>query len=158
MGLRMKKYFRIKSRRKKFEEILNTWIGTPYHHMWHTKHRGADCSLFIAECLIELGILKKINKVSCYPCDWHINSDMNLLEETVQTAKLIDNLQLVEVKDLYFGDTMLFSFVSTNIPHHSAVYCGHNTIVQAGKGGVAKTLLDNRWRKHLIKTYRIIEK
>ncbi len=159
MGIEMKSYFRLKKRREKFIKIVESWIGTPYHHMWHTKGRGADCSLFIAECLKEQGILKEVIVKDYYPTDWQLNGQ-HLLEHTIENVKLEKELQIIELKsnnNLMFGDIMVFTFVSTGIPHHSAIYTGDNIIVQVGKGGVTKTLYDNRWQKHLVSVYRIVE-
>lgn len=151
-------YFRLKERQVKFLSIVEGWIGTPYHHMWNTKNRGVDCSLLIAECLKEQGILISIIVKDYYPTDWHINSNDSLLVKTVENAKFIKGITIEKVEDkLVFGDILLFTFVSTRVPHHSAIYIGDNTIVQAGKDKVCKTDLDRRWLSHLISVYRIME-
>jgi len=156
----MKPLFSYKTYAKKYKRILESWVGTPYHHMWHTKGRGADCSLFIAECVKELGILDTMIKVNYYPTDWHIHTDRHLLEDTIKNVKFKKGLKLIEIdtgSKFMFGDLLLFSFVSTGIPHHSAVYMGNNEIIQAGKDTVSKTMLDYRWKRHLKKAYRIVK-
>ena len=153
----MIEYFTKKEQCEKLERIAKSWLNTPYHHMWHTKGRGADCSLFIAEVYKEFGILDEVNVADYYPTDWHINGNTHLLENTIETAKLRNGYRFKKVKDLKCGDLLIFTFISNRIPHHSALYLNDNQIIQAGKSGVALVDYDDRWKRHLVSMYRVVK-
>ena len=151
----MIEYFDTVEKQNKLIKIAKSWIGTPFHHMWHAKGRGTDCSLFIAEIFKEIKLIDDF-KVDYYPTDWHLNGK-HILENTIKTTKLRDRYKLVEVKDLKIGDIMLFTFVKSGIPHHSALYLGNNEIIQAGNNGVALIDYDYRWKRHLVSIYRVVK-
>lgn len=155
----MKRYFNNIDRISKFRKIAESWIGTPYHHMWHTKGRGADCSYFLAECLYEYGLLKNMIKVDYYPTDYPNGYDFSLIEKQIKSIKLEDNVKIRlkgNSSKLKFGDLLLFSFAQNKIAHHSALYMGDNIMLQASRSGIVETVLDIRWKRYLKKIYRLV--
>jgi len=55
---------------------LNSWMGTPYRHLWMRKGRGVDCSLLLGAVLQELGIIRSV-KHGNYPQDWYLHRGGN---------------------------------------------------------------------------------
>ena len=159
----LKPYFDNPDRVKKFRELLLSWIGTPYRHMGRVKGRGADCTLFIAECAKEFGIFKKL-EYDYYPKDWHLHSDKEYLLEGLERNKknLADNLLLLEVEDkenLMFGDWLVFSISPRGLSNHSAIYLGNEEFISAlNKEGVCIKRLTKSWKKALRHVFRLYEK
>ena len=57
-----------------FRSEAESWIGTPYRHLQRCKGRGADCTLFIGQTLLDVGVLTRL-EYGYYPRDWHEHTD-----------------------------------------------------------------------------------
>lgn len=143
-----------------FEKELRSWINTPYWRNEGIKGRGADCSLFIACVLKEIGILERIIKPEYLPKDWQTHGTEDLFFENFQAHKkfLRPGLIVEEVVQPFQpGDWLLFSTSIRRLLNHSAIYLGNNEIIHSieSKGVVIENL--SKWQKHLRKVYRLFE-
>ena len=53
-----------------FRAEAESWLGTPYRHLQRCKGRGADCTLFVGQALLDAGLLTRL-EYDYYPRDWH---------------------------------------------------------------------------------------
>ena len=155
----MREYFR-GDRIDKFKNILYSWLGTPYKHMGRLKGRAADCTLFIGECGIEMGIYKKI-EYDYYPHDWHIVTKQEIVLDGIKRnmKNLKEGLSFKEVKDdLKFGDWIIFSISPQGVSNHSGIYLGDGKFISAiEKEGVCIKDLTRSWKKAIKYVFRLYE-
>lgn len=167
----MKSIFETPENWKRFYAILNSWEGTPYKHITCVKGRGADCTLFIAGCWKEYGILKDI-KYNYYPVDWYIHHKREYVLEYLQEhwenyLNPIYNLKEYsgeEAKNLKLckGDILSFSTTKQNVTNHASVYLGEwkkqGMMIHCVRlRGVSKIAYNGfYWRNRLTKVFRVI--
>lgn len=112
---------------KAYDKILRSWLGTPYRHLAGVKGRGADCTLFIAHALKEVGILTCV-KHDYYPKDWHLHTGEEFVLESAFkhfrencasgiTFKYIGG----RAKHQKRGDMLTFATTKTGITNHCSV-------------------------------------
>jgi cell wall-associated NlpC family hydrolase len=44
--------------RDRVEEVVRTWVGTPYHDLASKKGAGVDCAMLLREVYVEAGIME----------------------------------------------------------------------------------------------------
>jgi cell wall-associated NlpC family hydrolase len=132
---------------------LSTWNGTPYRHMWNKKGRGADCTLFLATVLQEIGVLKNIS-YDYYPKDWHIHTNTELIRNKIAShlkSNSVDGIEMVESinKDFFVrGDLISFSTTKKNLTNHVAMWIGNNRMYNSiNNRGVCKIKYGSWWMK-----------
>jgi len=117
----------------KFIKILLGWLGTPHKHLQMEKGKGADCALFIAACLKEYGVLKKITFKEI-PRFWHFITDKNevILDHILQYIQenFNDNFTLKKVDTPMRGDIITFNLRS-KVSNHMGVYFGNGLIINS---------------------------
>ncbi len=163
----MKNYievFKIDKEWEKFKKILLSWIGTPYRHMTGVKGRGADCNLFIGNCLIEAGYMKALN-YDYYPKDWWIHSKRELILDYIEKHRKLlfpeyDLKRIYDLDNLQRGDYLGFSYGSKfGIVNHSGIYLGNNHFIHAhSKKGVCIEEMTNSWKNRLKIIFRLFKK
>ncbi|HPH54104.1 MAG TPA: amidase domain-containing protein [Bacteroidales bacterium] len=156
----MKPYFENDQHWQQFFEILQSWIGTRYRHFTGVKGRGADCTLFIAQSLIELGVLEKIT-YDYYPKDWHLNHKRELIKEYISknVKHLVGGLKIVQTDDTWMrGDLVLFCMNKLGVSNHASIVIDEKSIMGAvACRGVAIMEINNYWRRHVTYLYRLME-
>lgn len=143
---------------------LESWRGTPYRHLARSKGRGADCTLFIADVLLTVGILTEI-KHEYYSRDWHLHTN----EETVRNGfidHLKNHLNLRYTSRVYTdrlprlkrGDVLGFKEKDANVTHHTSIYTDNNMMFHClPKRGVCETKFHKYWQDTLTTIFRIYE-
>jgi len=132
----MTPYFAIPENKSRYEKILRSWIGTPYRHATVLKGRAADCVLFVAATLVELGVLPQLPNMGYYWRDWPVHGREEFLLKSIDTYRkdLIDGLFLerfeADEKEVIWGDWMIFKMF-TKFSNHSVVYLDDNQILHA---------------------------
>ena len=63
-------YFDNEAAWEAFRAEAESWLGTPYRHLQRCKGRGADCTLFVGQALLDAGLLTRL-EYDYYPRDWH---------------------------------------------------------------------------------------
>lgn len=157
-------FFRLKERKERFREILEAWIGTPYRHQCAVVGRGADCSLFIGQAVLDMGILTGMD-VPYYPRDWHIHGTREVFLKNLKNnlrQNLSDGLSYDELhrsESLEFGDWVGMSIRSSGVINHSAIYLGDEKIIHSVAGhGVKVTEFNGQWKENHKITFRILER
>lgn len=138
-----------------YETILKSWLGTPYRHMQGCKGRGADCTLFFANALIEAGILTQVD-YDYYPRDWHIHTHDELVLNGIY-ANMQKNakpgLRLIKMlltTPLLRGDIVCFKLSYTGVTNHAGIMLGNKMFVHACQGaGVSLQEFDERYGDRL---------
>jgi len=140
--------------------VLLDWLGTPYAHFKMDKKRGADCALFIAACLKEIGILKNI-AYKYYPRFWHKFTETEVILNHI-TGSINENIKkgyrLVNVNknNLTKGDIIIFS-IRSKVSNHVALYLGNNLITHSINGrGVCIVPLSNEYKNRITNNFRIV--
>lgn len=149
--------------------VIDSWLGTPYRHLWMKKGRGADCSLFIGAILVELGIVKKVEH-EFYPQDWFAHTPFefvkdsfshNIINQMVEgfdvQAILPDTLEMGI--PLMRGDITCFSTVpTTNVTNHAGIMMDPpSSFVHSVIGrGVSFMSWGNFWFDKTTVIYRVV--
>lgn len=165
----MKPYFENEKNWIPAKAVIDSWMGTPYRHLWMKKGRGADCSLFIGAILQELGIVKKVS-FTYYPPDWYIHSTVEVVREAFakniasEMAKGFD-LQVL-LPDVFGskiptmrGDIICFSMVpTTGVTNHAGILLDPpKTFVHSIQGrGVSLMDFGHFWSDKLTVVYRVV--
>ena len=144
-----------------FLMICTEWLGTPYKHFKMEKGYGADCALFIAACIKEIGILKEIC-YKYYDRFWYVVTTHEVILEHI-TGSISDNLspgyefkKLDKKSDLMRGDLITFSLRS-KVTNHIAVYLGNKLMLNSINGrGVCVMPLNSIYRNRMTHIFRII--
>lgn len=110
----------------KFKEELLSWIGTPYRHLCNVKQRGADCTLFIAQAMVNAGFLNRVD-YDYYPRDWHIHTREEFVLKSLEyhiKNNLPEGIGAVDLdnKDEKIpGDLLVFSTTKKNVSNHCCI-------------------------------------
>lgn len=153
---------------QEYRRILESWLGTPYKHCTMVKGRGADCTLFIAACWKEFGILDQV-KYDYYSHDWHLHTYEEKILDGLYTHfcnYLNPEYRIVQLDPdvpLLQGDTISFALTPTKVSNHASVYMG-----DTGRGklmlhsvrskGVSLFPLAGYFEKHKSNVFRIMRK
>ena len=116
----------------KLIKSLLGWLGTPHKHLQMEKGKGADCALFIADCLKEIGILNKVT-FNYHPRFWDLTKSEVLLDHILDYIKnnFNRNYILKKVKDrLIRGDIVTFNLRS-KVSNHIGLYMGNGLIINS---------------------------
>lgn len=155
-------YFLDEAAWQPMETEAMSWLGTPYRHLGNFKGRGADCTLFIASVLKNIGLLSQLD-YNYYPRDWHIHGQ----EEIVVQYYLAHEKYLpagleFEVTDGLREDHMRGDFVMMTLPpakviHHCGIMFGQNAMIHSINGaGVQLITFKDWWQRHARRTVRIV--
>lgn len=153
-----------------FKEELLSWMGTPYRHLQGAKHYGADCTLFIANAMVNIGLMKKL-EYEYYPRDWHQHTQQEFVLEGLYRHTFKDNMkagtdviQLPVDVDLQRGDLLHFATTPQNISNHCSVVLDefdgrcHMTIHSIERRGVSRFPLGRTWKRKMRGVFRFVEK
>lgn len=159
----MKPYFENQETWNIFQNELLDWMGTPYHHLWNYKGRGADCTLYVGSVLLNIGVFTKLDYGE-YPRDWHVHENPSLVTESwlANACNVPENLKMDIIEncpDVYMqGDIFLLSLVPSGVIHHCGVCIDNNTMIHCmNPRGVHKSPFRGWWKRHVKKTIRIME-
>jgi cell wall-associated NlpC family hydrolase len=165
----MKPYFEDAENWRRAKVVLDSWMGTPYRHLWMKKGRGADCSLFIGAWLMELGIIKKVIH-DFYPPDWYFHKKVEVIKDVfsknIATQMNADfDLQLIPVDaveagiPLMRGDMLTFCMVpETGVSNHAGILLDPpNKFVHSIQGrGVSLMQFGSFWLSKMTSVYRVV--
>ena len=162
----MKKYFENDNNYKRFERVINSWIGTPYKHLTLVKGRGADCALFIGGVMRDCGIIKKV-VYDYYPRNWHIHTKQEYVLNGINkhiTEQAIDGITIEryapdEEIEFYRGDILTFTMRDNAITNHAAYYIEGGFLIHSmQRVGVHKITIPSFFIQHLTNIFRLMEK
>lgn len=145
--------------------ISETWIGTPYRHLWMKKKRGADCTLFLGGIFLEGGILARVERPEYYSRDWHMHTTEELvLESLVDHLKrnLTPGFSAEIIRDpdpnqVQVCDLMAFWTCDSKISNHAGMYLGDDHMINSINGrGVVKTHYGRFWKERLTTVFRVL--
>jgi cell wall-associated NlpC family hydrolase len=150
---------------EKFKKELLSWEGTPYRHLGKTKGRGADCTLFIGQSMLNVGLLLDL-VYDYYPNRWYVQETQErVLEGYYKHFRkyMPEDLTIIKVdskKDLINGDIMSFS-TDKNVSNHSAVWLGENNLMidcisNIGRG-VRLATYGSWWARRRTTTFRFMK-
>jgi cell wall-associated NlpC family hydrolase len=136
--------------KEKFDLELRSWEKTPYRHLGNYKGRGADCTLFIAQALANIGVLTRLD-YEYYPRDWHVHGSEEFVKNsyTNNAKNLIPGVFYEEHTELdpLFGDIVLISLVRTGLVHHVGVILDNNQFIHCTPHrGVMISYFQSHWR------------
>jgi cell wall-associated NlpC family hydrolase len=141
----------------KFKEELLSWEGTPYRHFQKAKGYGADCTMFIGQAYVNVGILKGLD-YEYYSKDWHLHTDNPIVEDSIHRNfnknVAIPNLSFKKVLnnhlDYVRGDFILIATVKGTLSNHCSVMWDDNEqmIHSINNAGVELTHYVKWWKRH----------
>lgn len=150
-----------------FRNEAESWLGTPYRHLQRCKGRGADCTLFIGQVLLNTHILEEL-AYGYYPRDWHQHTqDEYVLEgayrHIYEHMRPGVTVQLMpEGTPLQRGDWLSFSTTARGVSNH----CGlvwpdadgtlSRMLHAINERGVSFTPLGNWWLRRMTHHFRIV--
>ena len=150
----------------RYKEELLSWIGTPYRHYQKAKGYGADCTMFIAASLVNIGVLSKIT-YEYYSKDWHVNTDEPVVENGIaqnfNENASADNLKFLKVlknnDDYVRGDIVLIWTVKPCLSNHcSVIWDDHKQMIHSiNHAGVELTNYVRWWKRHTRYKLRLFE-
>lgn len=166
MGVYMIPYFSCPDVWERFTVIAASWMGTPYRHLWMVKGRGADCSLFLAAILQELGVISRVEH-SFYPKDWYLhtpteaikNEFANLVLKNVNPGFRIDEYLGGVSPETIRGDIFGFCMVpETGVTNHVGILLDPPTdfLNSIQRRGVSKMHWGSYWKERVSVTYRVM--
>jgi len=150
----------------KFREELLSWQDTPYAHLQRAKGYGADCTMFIGQCYVNVGILSNLT-YEYYSRDWHVHTDNPIVENSIHrnfNENLIDkSLSFKKILctdgDYVRGDFILIATVKQSLSNHCSVLLdgGEKMIHSINHAGVEVTHYVKWWRRHTRYKIRLFE-
>lgn len=154
-----------------FKNELLSWKHTPYLHLGKVKGRGVDCTLYVALCLKEIGILKEITH-EYYPPDWFLRAEEEFVLDSFR-RHIRKNLQsgfeileysifndcLPERKDFVRGDVLCFKLKDSKVTTHTAVWLDDNVhmINAINQSGVQYQTYGSWWHRRLTTLFRVVK-
>jgi len=148
--------------------IMQSWLGTPYRHMMMVKQRGADCTLFLAACYHEVGLMKKLERPDYYPKDWNVHTNEEMVKNSLiyhLDNHLADGYTSITLKkceittdDFFRGDLLGFKTPRSKCTNHTAMWLGkRNWMVNSiNSMGVCEIEYNRAWNRCLTTVWRII--
>lgn len=149
----------------KFIEEAIKWIGTPYRIGKPVCKRGSDCSLFIAESLLQSGLIEKYDHIE-FSRDWYVHNKNSqiLLNHVVDTLQqnLKPQFKFTNIPynrhmdDPRPGDILLFSLYTNSVRNHAAICINEKLIIHCVvKEKVKYTPFDEFYKRRLRNIIRI---
>lgn len=161
----MNPYFADQEAWNNYDKILRSWIGTPFRHLWGAKGRGADCTLFLGNALLEHGVLDALEH-DYYSRDWHIHTT----EEKVMNGfyhHIASNMgkgygiYLMPIDTVFMrGDILGFSTTTTGVTNHCGIIMDEpklHMINSINRRGVCIIPVVSWWLKHLKNVFRVVK-
>lgn len=139
-------------------EVVQGWIGTPYHHMGENK-AGVDCTKLMAFIWIELGLMRKIDSFN-YSKDWmvHGNQEIVIQSFTTQLAKYCTRkFSLFRYSPLFkleFGDIIGFCLNTKGLTNHTALKMSNDDLVHAIAGKNVHITRFSNWKDKATYVFR----
>jgi cell wall-associated NlpC family hydrolase len=153
---------------QQYKEELFSWEGTPYRHLEAVKGRGADCTLYIVQALVNIGIFNQM-EFDFYSDNWYLQSSGDLILDSFRKYSLKNlhkDYKLIEYsfcdiveKEFERGDVLTFSFMpNKRSTHHASVWLAENRqmINSINRQGVKKMPFGNWWEKRRTFLFRIV--
>lgn len=120
--------------------IARTWIGTPYVLTGRIKGAGCDCGTFLAEVLIECGVMKAsdMEEIGFYSHDWymHISHERYLMKVMRHARKVAEVAGKPRHAQALPGCLALYRVGTTRIFNHGAFVTKWPMGILARKDGV----------------------
>lgn len=150
--------------------IIESWRNTPYRHMTMVKQRGADCTLFLAACYQEAGIMARLKKPDYYPRDWNVHTNQEMVKDNL--IEHLDNhlangygssifeKDEITSDDFMRGDLIAFKTPRSKCTNHTAMWLGKNNwMVNCIQSmGVVNLEYNRAWNRCFTTLYRIMVK
>lgn len=149
-----------------FRTEAESWLGTPYRHLQRCRGRGADCTLFIGQALLDAGVLERL-EYTYYPRDWHEHTREEYVLEAAH-RHMRDHLrpdlsmrELPEDEPLLRGDWMAFSTTGRGVTNHCGLAWpdgsgGYRMLHAINERGVSFTPLGGWWLRRMTRRFRIV--
>ena len=153
---------------KRFEDELLSWLGTPYRHLQNAKGRGADCTLFVAQAMVNSGFLLSV-EYDYYPRDWHIHTTEEFVLESLERHiknNLPEGIGAVDLTNddaLIRGDLIMYATTKKNVTNHCAIVLDEfdgrcqMTIHSINYRGVSRFPLGRTWKRKQRGGFRFVE-
>lgn len=164
-------YFNDDCEWSRYRAEMISWEGTPYRHLWKSKGRGADCTLYIGAGWKEVGILTDIT-YDYYSRDWHIHQPTEFVLENLyrhfrnHSAEGIDIIKIAcrEASHFVRGDLLTFSLTPTGVTNHATVWFGDFPETRERKQmynsinirGVCRLTYGRFWEERLTNIFRVM--
>ncbi len=147
----------------KFKKEVFSWLGTPYKHLMKTKGRGADCTLFLGQCLVDFNVLQKLDYYY-YPHDWHEQQREdeflmeNIVRHFIQFPHLGYSIEVLgsDKKELR-GDIIGFRTRGSLSTNHAALLLDDGRMIHSSPGrGVGISMYSNKWKEQRTVSMRVM--
>lgn len=159
-------YFDNEAAWEAFRAEAESWLGTPYRHLQRCRGRGADCTLFVGQALLDAGLLTRL-EYDYYPRDWHEHTrDEYVLEASHRHMRdyLRPGLEMASLPvgtPLLRGDWLAFSTTERRVTNHCGLAwpCadgGFQMLHAINDRGVSFTPLGNWWLRCMTRHFRIV--
>lgn len=122
-------------------------LGTPFHHQGRAPGVGLDCAgLLVVACQQQGVACEDMGGYGRQPRD-------GMLESMLDRQPCLERVPL---EPLQAGDVLLMRFRTE--PQHLALFAGA-TVIHAyeSAGGVVEHVLDDAWRRRIVRVYRFVE-
>ena len=148
-----------------FRNELFSWRGTPYRHFQRTKGYGADCTMFVGQVYVDMGILHNLT-YEYYSKDWHLHTKDPIVEDSIieNFNKNVTNTSLSFKRilrtdgDWVRGDFLLMALVHPYIANHMAILFEEDKMIHAHqRKGVVDDFYTNSWRRRTKYKVRIFK-
>jgi len=158
-----RRYFEIKGNQERLENIITEWLGVKYHHGGKNKF-GIDCTNFIAVILLEMKILRRMEKPFYYAPDWYLHSKKDICLDSIQENidkflsgwLVAERFQYVSQDELKYGDMVCISVNKLGLINHVAIYLGNNKIAHCINNiGVVTSQFSYVYARHTKYYYRL---
>jgi cell wall-associated NlpC family hydrolase len=146
--------------------VIDSWMKTPYRHLWMTKGRGADCSLFIAAIFQELGLIAGKIQHQHYPKDWYLHSAteairdcfINNVAAKLPVGYVATESSLKDSSPLMRGDVVGFCMIrQTGVTNHIGMMLSEAEFVHSvQKRGVSTMQWGHFWSARTSVVYRLV--
>jgi cell wall-associated NlpC family hydrolase len=144
-----------------FREIVEGWIGTPYKHLGMVRGREADCTLFVGACMVEAGLLMRV-EYDYYPRDWHVHTCQEVVLEGFERhfrkhlASGVAVEKLAVESEIMRGDVCVFTTTKKGVSNHAGIALGDGSFINAiNCRGVCRLSL-RRWMPKMTTLYRVM--
>lgn len=161
----LRPYFCNNTNWEKFRDELLSWVGTPYAHLQRAKGYGADCTMFIGQSYVNIGLLKGLT-YTYYSRDWHEHTDNPIVENSIHTNfnenLLIKGLSFKKIlyseNDYVRGDFILIATVKKSLSNHCSILLDKEKMIHSiNHAGVEVTHYVRWWKRHTRYKIRLFE-
>lgn len=151
-----------------FKRELLSWLKTPYRHLQNTKGRGADCTLFVAQAMVNVGFLLKVD-YDYYSRDWHVHTKEEFVLKSLEfhiknnLPPGIGAIDLTNEDELMRGDLVIFSTTKQNVSNHCGIIMDEfdgrclKIIHSINRRGVSFFPLGRTWKRKQRGGFRFVE-